>query len=120
MTDMRTRLKGLGISEARLGAIGMGAPSTTAPATTTAPTSIFRQRQAENEAAKQAAKRAPTSFTTAQLEHRANAMFVLERYRAAPDLGSRLRIRTEHGDLLALAHQIEAESLDNPDPLDAA
>jgi hypothetical protein len=118
MTDMRTRLKGLGVSEARLAAIGMGAPSTAAPATTTEPvTSIFRQRQAEHEAAKRAPK--VTAFTTAQLEHRANAQYVLEKYRAA-DLATRLKIRTEHGDLLALGREIEAENQENPDPPAAA
>ena len=42
MTDMRTRLKGLGVSEARLAAIGMGAPSTTAPTAAAEPPSAFR------------------------------------------------------------------------------
>lgn len=101
--DLRNRLQGIG--ENRLSALGLGAPKS-APASA-APTNIFRQRQAEHEAAEQAPK--VTSFTTAQLEHRANAMYVLESYRSA-DLGLRLKIRTEHSDLLMLGRQIEAES----------
>ena len=109
---LRGRLKGIG--QARLAAIGLGTPPTTAPASVQS-TSIFRQRQAEHEAAKRAPR--VTSFTTAQLEHRANAAYVLDRYKSA-DLALRLKIRTEHGDLLALGRQIEAESQQPPDPTD--
>ena len=116
MTDMRNRLKGLGISEARLAALGMGAPSTTAPAATGEPVSIFRAKYAEHRAPKPVtdAQRAANAAAVAALpaaeaEQRTQALQVFRAY-AGADAITRSRIRGTYGSLIEQGRAVAAET----------
>jgi hypothetical protein len=120
--DLCARLRGLGVSESRLGAIGLGAPSTTAPAARTEPSSIFRakygeQRTATTEAERAAKKAALASMPDSAIERHAGALALFRQYRSANAI-HRAHLRANYSTEIELGRQLD--ELEPPEPPKAA
>jgi len=121
---MSTRdiLKGIGISEARLAAIGMGAPATTAPAATAPPhntitTANNAQRAATVEAERATKKAALAAMPDSAIERHAGALVLFRRYRAANAI-HRAHLRANYSTEIELGRQLD--ELEPPEPPKAA
>jgi hypothetical protein len=121
MSDMRSRLRGLGVSEARLAAIGMGAPSAApAPVAATLGNVFTRSRDAqhtaETDAARASKRAALAAMPDSAVERHAAAVATYRRYRDSTNAIERAHIRKNFPDL-ELGRQLD--ELD-PEPPSAA
>jgi hypothetical protein len=107
MSDMRTRLKGLGINEARLASLGLGATPTTAPAATE-PTNIFARKYAEH-VTKASTPKAPV---LPDAKAAMDAAKVFEQYEAGNAI-ERAYLREHHGAAVELGRRITL--IDSPE-----
>jgi hypothetical protein len=117
MTDMRERLKSIGISEARLAALGLGPPATT-PTASTNPFTRARdaQRAAEVESERASKRAALAAMPDSAIERHAAAVTVYRRYRDANAI-HRAHLRQNYSTEIELGRQLD--ELD-PEPPKAA
>ena len=116
-SDLRSRLRGLGVSEERLSALNLPAPkATTAPAATAAPPNAFRVAWDAHNAAANAPK--PVALPSAKVA--IDAAKVYAQYRDGNSV-ERAFLREHHGAAVELGRRVTLiESPEPPEPKDAA
>ena len=117
MTD-RNQLKRIGISEARLSALGMGLPTAT-PTSATNPFTRARdaQQTAAAEADRAAKKAALGAIPDSAIDRHGSALALFRQYRSANAV-HRAHLRANYGSEIELGRQLD--ELEPPEPPKAA